>query len=167
MSAFVVDPETVNLVVWLATEARMREDGSETIHRGATFAGVDLAPVRVAVLAFNGAQRAAGAAAQAEVGRRLYALNVRAVNGRYPSHPSEPLPEYAYTSPVRVPSLASGRAVAPLVGAYKALRCLEYQCSEDATMAAPLMADLAALRAVVADRIVCALPEFDAAPTWR
>lgn len=99
------------------------------------------------------------------IGRKLWDLNVRAVNGRYPdldqtSEGTELAKIYLWNG-TYWPS-ATRRQVSCRY--LKALRCLRYQCSEDATMNDPIMAELSEAINDLAIAIVSDLPDYAAAP---
>lgn len=80
----------------------------------------------------------------------LYALNESAVLQRYPGDPDfSATPRYNHKI-----------ALCSKVAAYKALRCLRYQCSEGEADKSPLYAELTAVIGSLAEAIVSALPEY-------
>jgi hypothetical protein len=117
--------------------------------------------------------------APTEIGRRLFALNIEAVQQRYPDtiENSDDLPgpcddegkstaladaaafkvaQFKYEP--REPSLDV------LVDGFKAMQCVHYQCAEgDIPEKSALYAELARAIGKVAERIVSRLPAYDAA----
>jgi len=138
MSAFVVSRECMDRAVAGLVSLQVRKFASVDVHDAAD---------RQLVMT--------------DVGCRLFAMNVRAVNGRYPNHPQQSAPDYTYQGPAyateHVPSDL-------LVLRYKAMQCLVYQCSEDATAGDPLLGELVASTHRLAARIVSMLPAYNKAP---
>lgn len=98
--------------------------------------------------------------AMTDIGRALFALNVRATNGRYTRHPAQTAPDYVYQGP----TFATEKAPADLlVIRLKAMQCLVYQCSEDATAGDAMLVTLVACMNRLAMRIVSMLPSYDKA----
>ena len=104
------------------------------------------------------------------IGRALYSLNIMAVRGRYP-HFGDTLPgveganTMADTYRFCIP-LGCGLAVNSLtnrVGNLKSLRCLRYQCSEDPAMGHPLWTELDRAIGIIAESIVCQMPQYEKA----
>lgn len=94
------------------------------------------------------------------IGNTLWALNVQAVNGRYPNDAPEQVPTYVH----RHLRVSSGAA---RIDAYKALLCLIYQCCEDVTKDAPLLAELKDAAARLAHQIISDTPEFADSKAWQ
>ena len=105
-----------------------------------------------------------------EVGRALYAMNVEAVMQRYPDcranpadlpgeHGAHLLPT-TYQAP-RLPRHPLGTT--EMIGAYKAMRCLLYQCAEGDVPDSPLYTELRLAAGELAAEIVHGLPAYDAA----
>lgn len=82
----------------------------------------------------------------------MYAMNVRAVNGRY----GDDTPEGPYAF--------GGGNLRGRIATYKALRCYLYQCSEGDVPEEPLYKALDTWAQRLADEIISALPEYEAAP---
>lgn len=137
MSAYIVDDTTINTVLSHLTADDFRA---------------------LAAAAFGDGLLWADRPTDAELGAALRALNERAVSERYPNEPVEALPGPAPYAPYAYAPLLVGA-----VPAYKALRCLLYQCSEGSVPETPLYAALDALSDAWAREIVCALPEYDRA----
>ena len=139
MSAFVVEDETINRVVaYLLNLAWGRDDG--WIPDLTCRAGFDLSDP-------DNAERLAQA---------MFDLNVAAVDARYGEGEAaqfRPL-DFAY-QPVTPPSL---------IGAYKALQCWAYQCSEGDVPDSPLYQTMDAIRDTMARRYIEAAPAYEAAP---
>ena len=91
------------------------------------------------------------------LGRKLLGMNQAAVNHRY--NDDEAMPHYEFT-PIW-PCSTNRKAL--LVGAYKAIRCLIYQCSEGDVPEWDLFKFLEELGTRLAMGIVNELPEYDAA----
>ncbi len=150
MSSFIVSNDTINRVLaFTLTKAARTND---------TFGY----PAR----AFLGATTGSGPANRtgnpsidtAELGQRLYDLNVQATGERYPDESADSLPGpvvkgYTYT-----------RLVPPSpIQAYKSLGCLLYQCSEGDVPDSPLYQALQELQHGIAAALVCDLPEYNRA----
>jgi hypothetical protein len=138
MSAFIVSKECMDRAVAGLVSLQTRE-----------LAGVDVlgAPDRQLALT--------------DIGRKLFAMNVRAVNGRYPNHSPQSTPDYAYQGPTHATEHVPADV---LVLRYKALQCLVYQCSEDATIGDPYLGELNTSANRLAARIVSMLPAYNKAP---
>ena len=91
------------------------------------------------------------------LGSSLYALNQAAIDQRYPGQP-----DMAETPLYCFPPMHHVEPVA----AYKALRCLIYQCSEGDVYGSPVFKELEEIAAAVAHEIVRKLPAWDDARTW-
>lgn len=99
------------------------------------------------------------------IGRKLWDLNVRAVNGRYPdldqtSEGRELANTYRWNGTYWPTATRQQLRCRYL----KALRYLAYQCSEDATINDPLLAELNQAIHDLAMQIVSDLPEYAAVP---
>lgn len=105
-----------------------------------------------------------GERGDADLGEAMRLLNTAAVLQRYPDCSLErgDLP-----GPVgadgRLPAYAYAPLLVSAVPAYKALRCLLYQCAEGTIPTTPLYQALDALSNRWAQEIVCKLPEYDRA----
>lgn len=149
MSAFVVDTECMDRCV------RTICAKGTYVQIIPVFAGIDTSLV--------GAHKA--------IGRRLFTLNVEAVQQRYPDtldNPSNmPGPHGAAALPFNY--RYSGNKAAPshrdLIHGVKSLVCLSYQCAEgDVPDKANLYAELEAAIGTVSCVIVKQLPEYEKAP---
>jgi hypothetical protein len=110
------------------------------------FAGI---PTR---FAFSEAARAAAGTA---IGRKLFALNRRALRERYGAKASGiVLPRYTFTPPAGKISLAQS---------YKCAACLQYQCAEGNVPESRLYRELDRALGHIAAAIVEASPEYDRA----
>jgi hypothetical protein len=90
-----------------------------------------------------------------QIGQRLWKLNERAVNIRYPAgaHEESALPEFRYR-PKNY----------KLVQQFKSVQCLRYQCAEgDIPDTSPLFGEMTDLMNTLARKIVDGLPEYDSA----
>jgi len=85
------------------------------------------------------------------IGTALFDLNARAVAGRYRDDTTAPA--YAFDYPTDTTPIQQ----------FKAVQCLSYQCSEDATIDDPLLAMLNDLKAALAGHIIAELPAYNAA----
>jgi hypothetical protein len=92
-----------------------------------------------------------GVKAEDELGQALWSLNVDAFNARYPKDGAQ-YQSYQY----------GFKHVRP-VHAYKALECLIYQCSEGNVPETATYKNLERLLALIGNRIISSLPEYDAA----
>jgi hypothetical protein len=124
MSAFIVSTDCMDRVV----------DAIKKFHRGA-FDG----------LAVDAAEFGT------QIGRKLYDLNVEAVNCRYGEAVEPPCYHYSPTSPEKIV-------------AYKAIRCLLYQCSEGDIDERPLFKELARFSDQLAHKIAWEHPQWENAP---
>jgi hypothetical protein len=140
MSAFVIDTPTMDRAV---TAVMQRTRNGHLVRR---FADFDVTVPDNAT----------------DIGRALFRLNLCAVRGRYPgsgddlpgTHEAAALPESYRYRHKNVGTIAS----------LKALVCLRYQCSEDATIDDPLYKELDAMIGIIALSIVEASPEYERAP---
>lgn len=137
MSAYIVDDTTINTVL-----SHLSADDYRAL----------------VTAAFGDGLLWADRPTHAELGAALRNLNEDAVSQRYPGESVEALPGPAPYAPYAYAPLLVGA-----VPAYKALRCLLYQCSEGDIPDAPLYEALEALSDAWAREIVCALPEYDRA----
>jgi len=171
MSAFLVDKATIDRAVYLIMEA---QDGSygrfvndrevQELFNIPTYVAEGL-PTREDLL-----------------GYKLWSLNVLAVEGRYPDtkggngERNRPGPigltdadiaMYRYTAPalkgVWVVGGGFEPAPLPILQLFKSLRCLAYQCTEDAAVDTTEYKALEAVSSKVAHAIVSALPGYDKA----
>lgn len=107
------------------------------------------------------------------IGRRLYTLNVEAVQQRYPDTndnpdnmpgPIEPIPAaqlpHRYTHRSGQHVLNFDAAVACL----KAMHCLSYQCSEGDADESGIFKELTAAIGTFADHLIQSLPAYERAP---
>jgi hypothetical protein len=138
MSAFIVDPDTMNAVV-------------NTIAHEQNEIGVSQA-VRDVLTAFGLNGQPTDADTLDALGNEIYALNRDAVWQRYPN---DPTPE---DLPGPIPSPLGNFRYSPRkpdrMGGYKALRCLIYQCSEGDVPEREQFKALDALCDALAHRIV-------------
>lgn len=152
MSAFVVSPHTMDraLCGLFATD----RDTRSIVH---VFADIPLA-----------------SADASEIGRRLYWMNIDAVQQCYPDTLADPanMPGPAGAARLSHTYVAfqcywrpcvGDRGLDRLVDAYKAMQCLRYQCSEGNVPGTPLYAELTRAMGLIAERIVSTLPAFEAA----
>jgi hypothetical protein len=122
--------------------------------------------------------------AMTEIGRKLYAMNVEAVSQRYPD--CEARHDGAFPGPKgarKLPTKYKFAGESPLSGRgcggesvggmdwirhYKAMTCLQYQCSEgniaEVEPYASLYAELSTACGRIAEHILARTPEYDAAP---
>lgn len=114
--------------------------------------------------------------APTKIGRKLFAMNIEAVKQRYPDCRAKPAdmpgpigdddkslaPKLARCFKASCVPNKPDRA--EMVAVYKAMSCLEYQCSEGNIPETPLFAELTKATAAVAESIVRELPEYGAAP---
>ena len=117
--------------------------------------------------------------AMTRIGRKLFAMNIVAVEERYPDCRSDksgmpgPCDEDGNSTAMAVAAaftLPAGTRRAPmrlaaLCDGYKALRCLRYQCSEGDIPMTDLFAELERAMGEIAEEIVQGLPEYEAA-SW-
>ncbi len=151
MSAYIVDPETVNRVVWFL----------ESISISNPYSGLSVERIREEIAKSLGVV-GYGDAFFHQLAHEMMALNVEAVKWRYPDLADDNLPgpidfrldEYRYRP-------ASWRR--SLVQVYKSLQCWLYQCSEGDVLERPLFKTMSKLGAAIAEEIVCSLPEYDEA----
>jgi hypothetical protein len=142
MSAFIVSEKTMNLAV----DAMRRATAHDTTLR-AKFPGLDRE--RGPFVALLGESDSVLTA----LGFRLYEMNADAVEARY--HERQEVPVFRYSNRAH---LASD------VEAFKALRCLLYQCSEGNVPESELYRDAERAGHVLAEHIVRDLPAYNAAP---
>jgi hypothetical protein len=142
MSAFVVDPETMDRCVRAICFGKGAY-GHPHVNR---FAGIDTTQTD----------------APTNIGRLLYTMNCEAVSQRYREEPSTFGTDYIafQASPNRLRPQTLADKVADL----KSLQCLEYQCSEGDVMNNALFAELRSAIGAIAAGILSTLPEYEAAP---
>jgi hypothetical protein len=151
MSAFVVDTDTMDRCV-RAICARGKY-GQVIPH----FAGLDTSKPN----------------SLTDIGRRLYTLNVEAVQQRYPDTidspddmpgPIEPIPaaqlphRYTHTQGKHVIDFDAA------VGCLKSLHCLQYQCTEGDADESGIFAELSKAIGTFADHLIQSLPAYERAP---
>lgn len=150
MSAFVVDPDTMNRCVRAICA---KGQYGQIID---TFAGLGTSDPKN----------------RTEIGRRLFALNVEAVMQRYDDTQDNPADMPGPIEPIPAAQLPKryvyrGGAVPPnareMAGLVKALRCLRYQCSGGDVGETPLFAELANAIGAVCEHIVASMPEYERA----
>jgi hypothetical protein len=150
MSAFVVGSDTMDKCVAIICA---RGQYGQTIP---VFAGVETAKN----------------SAKTEIGRRLFTLNIEAVQQRYPDTidkpkdmpgPIEPIPahrlaaEYVYAGPSRL-------GFVDAIACVKSLQCLRYQCCEGDVDKSELYAELIRAIGAICEAIVEAMPDYERAP---
>jgi hypothetical protein len=148
MSAFVVSRRTVDVIVSALAEKSGQIWSPPQVFAG-RLTGEDAAQIDLD-----------------EMGRAMFEVNARAGAGRYPGDA-----EMSDEGFDLARSYTWTRAYWPGIGLQalrckyaKALRCLIYQCSEDATIDHPLLAELRAAQASLDAAIVCDLPDYEALP---
>lgn len=101
-----------------------------------------------------------------DIGRKLFALNGRAVRTRYAHHADMQQEGIAEAADYRWRPMFQPQAprLDRLCTYAKALDCLAYQCSEDATIDDPLLAELRQFQTSLAFAIVTELPQYEAVP---
>lgn len=165
MSAYVVGKETIDKVVFLITEAKDRRDDRHAFG-GLAFDGTLIDPVGCVGY-------------EDEIGRKLWQLNVAAVEERYPdtvgnAGRGRPGPvgltdpmvaAYKYKRPAQIGVfvISTGMPAAALskVALFKALVCLMYQCSEGDVPETSTFKELRRVRSEVAESIVRDLPAWE------
>lgn len=150
MSAFVVDPKTVNRIVsYMAHMSQSKRGPYWTIDR----------EIRATEFSLDGRDN------MEALGQAIYNLNIHAVAQRYPgdtlatmpgTHDESGLVAYRFQ---RLDGITS-------VGAYKAFQCLLYQMSEGNVPDHILYKALQAIKHAIAEHIVQQLPEYDKA-VWE
>lgn len=148
MSAYVVDPETVNTIVAMFETAKNQEGQYPARFPDMRYLG-DNEFLRSAVVD------------PAELGRTMYAMNINAVEQRYSDHNDLPgtydendrLCEYKYRSRLLTPPTPHQ--------AYKSLQCYLYQCTEGNVKDLPLYKSLDLYLSELAKHIVEQMPEYD------
>jgi len=105
------------------------------------------------------------------IGRMLFTLNIEAVMQRYPDCVDKPEELPGEDGCASFPDTYKPRHIsyAPLsreemIGGYKALRCLIYQCSEGDVPESKTLVALEEASNVIAHELVSSLPEYEAAP---
>lgn len=140
MSAFIVGTDTMTRAV---KAILAKQYGSHIIRRFADF-------------------ETSVATAGRDIGRALFALNVEAVRQRYPNEREMWTCDDAETF-----DFADFRDIGKLelVGCYKALQCVCYQCNEGTIPEMnPLFIAMQEATALLAVVIVASLPEYERAP---
>lgn len=102
------------------------------------------------------------------IGRRLWAMNIAAVEGRYPDCVgNDHIPGWDGCRAMVETYVWQGKpaqaTLHELMQPYKSLRCLIYQCSEDPVHGSPEFRELERCAGKVAHALVEALPAYDRA----
>jgi hypothetical protein len=97
--------------------------------------------------------------AATRIGRALFAMNVDAVTQRYSAKDAA---EYWEVSLAKTYTYTRPRVVVP-AAAFKAMQCLQYQCSEGNVPESDLYRELEAAQAIIARKIVEAMPSYQRA----
>jgi hypothetical protein len=153
MSAFVIDPETMDKVV--STLTAKGQWGYVLRRVGDTFTDAPDAATKI--------------------GRQLYAMNLDAVMERYPDthdNPKDmpgPVDAKGRSTAARLPTTYKAKLRNPVtqadwVAGFKAISCLSYQCSEGDVPKTELFKELELAEGMIAARIVQNLPEYEKAP---
>ena len=152
MSAYVLDPVHINLIVG-SLEKGAKDSASLQRHFPALkyVEGMDALYADIV-------------ADPEEVGKTLYAMNVNAVEQRYPDSDKLPgrysdgknLDEYRYESYLFKPL--------NIIQVYKIVGSYLYQCSEGDVPSLPLFKMMQRWRCALAMRIVESMPEYEQAP---
>jgi hypothetical protein len=150
MSAYVVDPKVINAIV-SAIESAIRQEGRY--------------PTRFPDLRYLKSQtiRDAVQADPAEFGRTLYAMNVNAVEQRYPGDKEIP---GTYSDGEKLDAYTYKRIPSDMINkyqAYKSLGCYLYQCTEGDVDQLTLYKDLCELKAAMAEHFVENSDEYEKA----
>lgn len=149
MSAFVVDPKLICNIV-KSIEIAVRQEGKYP----ATYPDIRY---------IEGAESLCEAVIESpeELGRTLYAMNINAVEQRYPDgnlpgtyDENDKLVQFEY-------KIRFDACPAP-VKVYKALSCYLYQCSEGDVDTLPLFKAVSAYKSALAEHIVESLPTYEA-----
>ena len=147
MSAYVVDPKVINQIV-SALQSAINQEGAY--------------PSKYPDLRYMKNKNLREMAEEpAELGRAMYAMNINAVEQRYPGKGELPgtytdgenLDAYRYRFILDTPRLQ----------VYKSLQCYLYQCTEGDVNELPLYAALVEFRAELAQHIVEHSPEYEKA----
>jgi hypothetical protein len=106
------------------------------------------------------------------IGRRLFTLNIEAVQQRYPDTQDNPANMPGSMGCAALPLTFNARRItarrvtpADLIDGIKALQALRYQCSEGDVPGAGLYAELGAAIGALAVEVVATLPEYQKA-SW-
>lgn len=150
MSAFVVDPKTVNRIVgYLAGQLRRGEYFGRTLEK----------ELNRAEFSVDDRDN------QSNLGLAMYNLNIHAVAQRYPGDTIQTLPG-TYENGVLAPYQFDRLDGVTSIGAYKAIQCLLYQMSEGNVPESALYKALKSIKGKVAAHIVESLPEYEKA-VWE
>lgn len=141
MSAYVVDNETINLIVAAIQESKHKH----TLSYPGVYNDILTEPEPAAL------------------GQSLYDMNVEAVRQRYPD--CENLPG-TYEDDTLVPYLYEYELLVSPIEVYKRLECYLYQCSEGDVPDWTLYQALAEYKSDLASRIISNLPEYKQL-SWR
>ncbi len=100
-----------------------------------------------------------------EIGRRLFAMNIRAVRQRYGERARDTwtLDQHRTYRHTPLPSPLP-MSYSELIDAVKAMDCLAYQCAEGDVPRSRLFKELGAAIGLVSHYIICGGPEYDRAP---
>lgn len=110
-----------------------------------------------------------------DLGHRLMAMNLAAVNGRYPNHPQEDAPEGVQYSASPLPGVRDGIVIRDASGnirqevfqAIKSTECFLYQCCEGDVPESDLYRDVDKRLGRALRRVVDSMPEYERASWGR
>ena len=146
MSAFVVDPKTINAIV-TALQIAVDQDG--------VYPGNFPNPKYMKTQTLHDA-----VANPAELGAAMYGMNINAVEQRYPGGGDLP---GTYTDGEHLDAYKYRRVEVSPIRVYKALSSYLYQCSEGDVFALPLYNALAEFKATLAEHMIENMPEYEKA----
>lgn len=150
MSAFVVDPKTINRILgYLRSQAKQRQHVASIAAR--EFAACEFA--------FEDKEDAAN------LGLALYNLNIHAVSQRYPGDTLNTLPG-TYEGERLCPYTFERIDGVTSVQAFKSIQCLTYQMAEGNVPESSLYKAIEKIENEICRHIVTSLPEYDKA-VWE
>ena len=150
MSAFVVDPKTINRILgYLRAQARQRQHIATNAKR----------ELGACEFEFEDQEDAAN------LGLALYNLNIHAVSQRYPADTLNTLPG-TYLDDQLCPYLFERVEGVSSIQAFKSMQCLTYQMSEGNVPESKLYKALETIESAICRHIVTNLPEYDKA-VWE
>ena len=142
MSAYVVDPKTINAIV-SALKTAVDQEGKY--------------PSTFPDLRYLKTQTLRDAISEpAELGHTMYAMNINAVEQRYPD--TEDLPG-TYTDGQRMDFYKYSRVETFPISIYKSLSCYLYQCSEGDVDQLPLYKALIEFKSALAEHMLAHIPQ--------
>lgn len=148
MSAFVVDPKTINRVLTYLHNAHYRNEWI------ASYARDKLRAIEWDIDTHDDLEA---------LGQAMYNMNINAVSQRYPNDVTIDTLPGSVTEDGKLPPFTFKLKACPAIQAYKSLQSWEYQCSEGNVVEHSLYKAFCEIENGIANAIVSALPEYEKA----